>query len=61
MGKQAKADKREAAIKAKAHRIAEAVLRHRLREEALSDEEQKELVQAVYKDQLARLRAEAQK
>ena len=58
MGKQAKADKREAAIKAKAQRIAEAVLRYRLREEALSDEEQKELVQAVYQDQLERLRSE---
>jgi hypothetical protein len=61
MGKQAKANKREEAIKARAQRIAEAVLRYRLREEALSDEEQEELVQAVYKDQLARLRAEAGK
>ena len=58
MGKQAKADKREAAIEARAQRIAEAVLRHRLREEALSDEEQKELVQAVYNDQLERLHSE---
>lgn len=58
MGKQTKADRKETVIKARALRIAEAVLWCRLKEEALSDEEQKQLVQTVYRDQLARLRAE---
>lgn len=58
MSKKTKADQRETVIKARAQRIAEAVVRHRLREEALSEEEQKDLIKAVYEDQLKRLRAE---
>ena len=58
MSKKTKADQRETVIKARAQRIAEAVVRHRLREEALSEEEQKDLIKAVYEDQLERLRAE---
>ena len=58
MGKQAKAARKETVIKARAQRIAEAVLRCRLKEEAMSDEEQKQLVQTVYRDQLERLRSE---
>ena len=58
MSKKTKADQRETVIKARAQRIAEAVVRYRLREEALSEEEQKDLIKAVYEDQLKRLRAE---
>lgn len=58
MSKKTKADQRETVIKARAQRIAEAVVRHRLREEAMSEEEQKDLIKAVYEDQLKRLRAE---
>lgn len=58
MSKKTRADQRETVIKARAQRIAEAVVRHRLREEALSEEEQKDLIKAVYEDQLERLRAE---
>lgn len=58
MSKKTKADQKEAVIKARAQRIAEAVIRHRLREEVLSEEEKKDLMKAVYEDQLKRLRAE---
>lgn len=58
MSKKTKADQKETIIKARAQRIAEAVVRHRLREEALSDNEKKDLLMAVYDDQLKRLRAE---
>jgi len=58
MSNKTKADQRETVIKARAQRIAEAVVRYRLREEALSEEEQKDLIKAVYEDQLKRLRAE---
>lgn len=58
MSKKTRADQRETVIKARAQRIAEAVVRHRLREEALSEEEQKDLIKAIYEDQLERLRAE---
>lgn len=58
MSKKTKADQRETVIKARAQRIAEAVVRYRLREEALSEEEKKDLIKAVYEDQLKRLRAE---
>lgn len=58
MSKKAKAELKETVIKARAQRIAEAVVRHRLREEALSEEEKNDLLKAVYEDQLKRLRAE---
>lgn len=58
MSKKSKAELKETVIKARAQRIAEAVVRHRLREEALSEEEKNDLLKAVYEDQLKRLRAE---
>lgn len=58
MSKKTRASQKETVIKARAQRIAEAVVRHRLREEALSEEEQKDLLKAVYTDQLDRMRAE---
>ena len=58
MGKQAKAEKKEAAIKERARRIAEAVLRQRLREEALDETEKEDILKTVYNDQLERLRRE---
>ena len=53
-----KIDRKEVAIKARAQRIAAVVIMYRLREESLSDDEIKDLMKAVYEDQLKRLRAE---
>ncbi len=52
-----KALEREERLSRRARQIAESVVRDRAREEALSDEEREELIEAVYKDQLKRLRA----
>lgn len=52
-----KALEREERLSRRARQIAESVVRNRAREEALSDEEREELFEAVYQDQLKRLRA----
>lgn len=52
-----KALEREERLSRRARQIAESVVRDRAREEALSDEEREELIEAVYQDQLKRLRA----
>lgn len=55
-----KALEREERLSRRARQIAESVVRHRLREETLSDEEREELINAVYEDQIKRLRAKKQ-
>ena len=58
MGKKPKAELKDAAMKRKAQVIAEAVVRQRCKEEAMSAEEKRELLNVVYKDTLERLRGE---
>lgn len=55
-----KALEREERISRRARQIAESVVRHRLREEPLSDEEREELINAVCEDQIKRLHAKKQ-